>query len=83
MQSGICPKIPIPRAYVHCESTKYTVASVIGFIKGKSAIAVALLRGKERDFVGEIFWALEYYVLSVGLNEEQIKRYIRSRKARM
>ena len=36
---------------------KHPVASVIGFLKGKSAIAVARLCGKERNFAGEHFWA--------------------------
>ena len=36
---------------------KHPVASVIGFLKGKSAIAMARLRGKERNFTGEHFWA--------------------------
>jgi len=31
---------------------KHPLASVIGFWKGKSAIAVARLGGKERDFTG-------------------------------
>jgi putative transposase len=36
---------------------KHPVASVIGFLKGKSAIAIARLCGKERNFSGEHFWA--------------------------
>jgi putative transposase len=32
---------------------KHPVASVIGFLKGKSAIAIARLCGKERNFSGE------------------------------
>ena len=36
---------------------KHPVASVIGFLKGKSAIAMARLRGKDRNFSGEHFWA--------------------------
>ena len=32
---------------------KHPVASVIGFLKGKSAIAMARLCGKERNFTGE------------------------------
>ena len=36
---------------------KHPVASVIGFLKGKSAIALARLCGKERNFAGEHFWA--------------------------
>jgi len=38
---------------------KYPVASVIGFLKGKSAIAMARLCGKERNFTGEHFWAVD------------------------
>jgi putative transposase len=37
--------------------TKHPVASVIGFPKGTSAIAIARLCGKERNFSGEHFWA--------------------------
>ena len=34
---------------------KHPVASVIGFLKGKSAIAIARLCGRERNFTGEHF----------------------------
>jgi putative transposase len=59
---------------------KFAVASVIGFLKGKSAIAVARLQGKERNFTGEHFWARGYAVSTVGFNEEQIRRYIREQE---
>ena len=36
---------------------KYAVSSIIGFLKGKSAIAVARMSGKQRNFNGENFWA--------------------------
>ena len=37
---------------------KYAVASIVGFLKGKSAIAIAReFAGKERNFTGEHFWA--------------------------
>ena len=45
---------------------KHPVASVIGFLKGKSAIAMARLCGKERNFTGEHFWACGYAVSIVG-----------------
>jgi putative transposase len=36
---------------------KYSVASIVGYIKGKSAITIARqFRGKERNFNGEHFW---------------------------
>ncbi len=57
---------------------KYPVASVIGFLKGKSAIAMARLCGKERNFTGEHFWARGYAVSTVGFELEQVRKYIRA-----
>ncbi|MEO0768781.1 MAG: IS200/IS605 family transposase [Cyanobacteria bacterium J06649_4] len=57
---------------------KYAVASVIGFLKGKSAIAIARkFKGKQRNFSGESFWARGYAVSTVGFELEAVKRYIR------
>ena len=56
---------------------KYSVAEVIGYIKGKSAIAVARqFGGRKRNFNGEKFWARGYAVSTVGFEESQIKQYI-------
>src|SRR5262245_26841607 len=55
---------------------KYAVAQVIGFLKGKSAIAIARqFGGKERNFTGEHFWARGYAVSTVGFKVEQIRAY--------
>jgi putative transposase len=57
---------------------KHSVASVIGFIKGKSAIAIARqFKGKQQNFVSEYFWARGYAVSTVGFELEAVKRYIR------
>ncbi len=57
---------------------KHAVASVIGFLKGKSAIAIARqFGGRERNFSGEHFWARGYAVSTVGFELEQIRHYIR------
>jgi putative transposase len=57
---------------------KYSVAEVIGYLKGKSAIAVARqFGGKQRNFAGERLWARGYAVSTVGFEEAQIKAYIR------
>ena len=56
---------------------KHPVASVIGFLKGKSVIAIARLCGKERNFTGEHFWARGYAVSTVGFDLEQVRQYIR------
>jgi putative transposase len=60
---------------------KYAVASLIGYLKGKSAIAIARkFGGRERNFVGEHFWARGYAVSTVGFEEEQIRAYIRDQE---
>ena len=46
---------------------KYAVAQVIGFIKGKSAIHVARMSGRKRNFVGQSFWARGYCVSTIGI----------------
>ena len=56
---------------------KYAVASVIGFMKGKSAIAIARMQGKDRNYTGAHFWARGYAVSTIGFDEEIVKKYIR------
>jgi len=57
---------------------KHSVASVIGFIKGKSAIAIARQFGcKQRSFASEHFWAWICAVSTVGFELEAVRRYIR------
>jgi putative transposase len=60
---------------------KYPVASVIGFLKGKSAIAVVReVCGRERNFTGEHLWARGYAVSTVGFELEQVREYIRAQE---
>lgn len=60
---------------------KYSVAEVVGYIKGKSAIAVARqFGGRKRNFNGEKFWARGYAVSTVGFEEAQIRKYIENQK---
>lgn len=57
---------------------KYAVASVVGYIKGKSAIALARnFLNRKRNFSGENFWARGYFVSTVGLDEDMVRDYIR------
>ena len=57
---------------------KYSVSHVVGYLKGKSAIAIARkFRGKQRNFNGEHFWTRGYFVSTVGLDEEMVREYIR------
>ena len=60
---------------------KYSVAQVLGFIKGKSAIHIARsFSGKRRNFVGQHFWARGYLVSTVGKDEAAIRRYIQEQE---
>ena len=60
---------------------KYSVSSVMGFIKGKSAIHIAPVNaGRRRNFVGQHFWAREYWVSAVGKNEAAVRRCIQEQE---
>ena len=60
---------------------KYAVSNAVGYLKGKSAIAVARkFRGRQRNFNGEHFWARGYFVSTVGLDEMVVREYIRDQE---
>jgi len=60
---------------------KYSVAEVIGYIKGKSAIAVARqFGGRKRNFNGEKLWARGYAVSTVGFEKDKIRAYVQSQE---
>ena len=57
---------------------KYAVSEVIGYLKGKSAIAIARqFGGRQKNFSGERFWARGYAVSTVGFDLDKIRDYIR------
>ncbi len=57
---------------------KYSVAQIVGFIKGKSAISIARTYfGRRKNFTGQSFWARGYYVSTVGRDEEVVRNYIK------
>jgi putative transposase len=54
---------------------------VIVFLKGKSAIRIHReMMGRQKNFTGLHFWARGYCVSTVGLNEEEILKYIREQE---
>ena len=60
---------------------KYSVSEIVGYIKGKSAIAVARqFSGRKRNFNGESFWARGYAVSTVGYEELKIREYIQNQE---
>ena len=63
------------------QSLSYSVASVIGFLKGKSAIAIARLSGKGAQLYRRAFLARVYAVSTVGFELEQVRQYIREQES--
>ena len=60
---------------------KQSVSSFMGYLKGKSALMMfdrhANLKYK---FGNRHFWSEGYYVSTVGLNEQTIRKYIRDQE---
>jgi len=60
---------------------KYSVAQIIGYMKGKSSIWIAQnVERKMRNFLGHKFWARGYFVTTVGRDEEVIRACIRNQE---
>jgi putative transposase len=60
---------------------KYSVAQVVGFIKGKSAIHIArTYAGRRRNFTGQNFWARGYFMSTVGRDEQAVREYIKKQQ---
>jgi putative transposase len=60
---------------------KYSVAQVVGYMKGKSAIHIArTYMGKRQNFIGQNFWARGYFVSTVGRDEVVVREYIRKQE---
>jgi len=57
---------------------KYSISEVIGFLKGKSAIKIFDMHLElKKRYWGRHFWAMGYCVSTVGLNEDEIRKYVR------
>ncbi len=59
---------------------KFSVSSVIGFVKGKSAVRIHRELLNIRRMTGLHFWARGYCVSTVGMNEEAIREYMRNQE---
>ena len=65
----MCIKIP----------PKYSVSSIVGFLKGKSSLLIHERHGNLKYKYGNrSFWCRGYYVDTVGKNAKKIEEYIRN-----
>ena len=61
---------------------KYSVAGIIGLLKGKSASEVMSFGTRQSRMVrGRNFWARGYCVSTVGLDEATVRDYIRNQES--
>jgi putative transposase len=56
---------------------KHSVASIVGFLKGKSAILLHNRFAKKKSIFQKEFWARGYFVRTTGLDQEMVREYIR------
>lgn len=58
---------------------KLSISAFMGLLKGKLAIKVFRTHPKlkQKLYWGDHFWARGYFVTTVGVNEEMIRRYVR------
>ena len=59
---------------------KYSVAHIVGFLKGKTALYVANKYARKRKYRGYHFWARGDYVSTTGFNEQVVRRYIQNQE---
>jgi putative transposase len=59
---------------------KFSIAFIIGFLKGKSAIRIHREILRVKRVTGLHFWSRGYCVSTVGLDEETIRKYIREQE---
>ena len=60
---------------------KLSVSSFMGYLKGKSALMIFEEHGNLKyNYGNRHFWAQGYFVSTVGLNKQTIKKYIREQE---
>ena len=60
---------------------KFSVALVVGYLKGKSAIQIHREAvGVKKGFTGKHLWSRGYGVSTVGLDEATVRAYVRNQE---
>lgn len=69
----------IPCSYELASTPKYSIANVIGFLKGKSTVRIHR-RADNKQVSGFHFWSRGYCVSIVGPDEDPVRKYIRDQE---
>ena len=82
MKDVLVEELNIQSDHVHMLCSippKLSVSSYMGFLKGKTAIKVLRNhpRLRRRPYWGNHFWSRGYFVSTVGLDEDLIRRYVK------
>ena len=56
---------------------KYSISSIVGFLKGKSAIRIHQLHGKRKSVSQKTFWSRGYFVRTIGIDEKMVREYVK------
>jgi putative transposase len=60
---------------------KFSISMTVSYIKGKSAIKIHReFMGNKRPFTRLHFWAPGYCVSTIGLNEAEVREYVRNQE---
>ena len=57
---------------------KISISNFMGYLKGKSSLAIYEKWGNKYKYKGRSFWCREYYVDTVGKNTKKIREYIQN-----
>ena len=81
----IIGELNVQEDYIHLlvsVSPKVSVSKMMGTLKGK--IAIKLFKSypklKQKPYWGNHFWARGYFVSTVGLDEDTIRKYVKHRE---
>ena len=55
---------------------KHSVSSIMGFLKGKSAVRAHNMFSRKRPITQKHFWSRGYFVNTVGVDEDVIRKYV-------
>lgn len=75
-------ELSVQQDHVHIACSippKYSISEVLGMIKGK--IAMRIFKSypglKRKPYWGNHFWSRGYFISTVGLDADMIKRYVK------